>query len=172
MKIHLPHLRKVPSRALPIAVHALQRVGSRKVYHRKIVENISEQPHDSDQSVEHNWMALKDCIVSAGEAVVGHGRKKQPDWFLDAADTLQLLLDEKYAALDRFLQVNSMSAKKEFRRHQREIKHAVDNAKGSAEWLATQRKRRRMVVRDGCVRGSYRWLSGVADHEDLQCIEG
>ena len=52
-----------------------------------------------DKSVRHNWETLKGCIVSAGETAVGRGRKKQPHWFLDAADTLQPLLDEHAVAV-------------------------------------------------------------------------
>ena len=51
---------------------------------------------------------MKRCIGSAAEAVVGHGRKKQPDWFLDAADTLLPLLDAKNGARDRALHMNSI----------------------------------------------------------------
>ena len=54
---------------------------------------MSAMPHG--ESDHNHWSAMKKCIVSATEAVVGCGRKKQPDWFLDAADTLLLLLDAK-----------------------------------------------------------------------------
>ena len=39
----------------------------------------------------------------AAETAIGWGRKKT-DWFLDAVDTLQPLLDQKNAAYSRFLQ--------------------------------------------------------------------
>ena len=87
MKILL-HLKKVQARTLPIAVHTLQRVGNREAYQQKVTECLSAQPHDSEKSVGHNWETLKGCIVSAGETAVGCGKKKQPDWFLDAGDTL------------------------------------------------------------------------------------
>ena len=71
--------------------------------------------------------------MSAGEAAVGRGRERQPEWFSDAAGVLQPLLDEKNAAYRRYLQGNSVVAKREFRRQQRRVKLAVDNAK--EEWI-------------------------------------
>ena len=101
--IHFPRLKKAPANTLPLAVHALQREEIRDTYQQKLTECLFEQEHDSDGSVEQNWETLKNCMVSAGEVVVGRGGKKQPDWFADSADTLQPLLDEKNAAYDRFL---------------------------------------------------------------------
>ena len=105
----------------------------RVTYQQKLTECLSEQAHDSDGSVQHKWETLKNCMVSAGEVVVGRGGNTQPDWFVDSANTVQPLLDEKNAAYDRFLQAKSQSSKNEFRRHQRIVKRAVDTAK--EDWI-------------------------------------
>ena len=48
-------------------------------------------------------------------------------------DTLLPLLDAKNGARDRALHMNSIGNRKEFRKHQRIVKHAVDAAK--EEWI-------------------------------------
>ena len=91
-------------------------------------------------------------MVSAGEVAVGRGGKKQPDWFADSADTLQPLLDEKNAAYDRFLQAKSPSSNKEFRRHQRIMKCAVDTAK--EDWICKVASDAEKAKKDG----QQRWM--------------
>ena len=82
----------------------------------------------------NTWFEKKQChLATAAEATVGLGRRKQPEWFLDAADTLQPVIDEKNAAYTRYLPMNTVAAKKEFRRHQRVLKQAIDAAK--EEWI-------------------------------------
>ena len=56
-------------------------------------------------------------------------RKKQPDWFVEAADTLQPQLDAKKRAHDKVLQVDNTVNRREFRKHQRTVKCAVDAAR-------------------------------------------
>ena len=155
VRLQFPHLKKVSSRTLPLAVHMLQRAGNRESYEKKLRECLSEQPHDSSKSLSDNWRALKSCIVSAAEAAIGRGRKKQPEWFLDAADTLRPLLDQKNTAHNRFLQMNSVATKKEFRRCQRKVKRAVDAAK--EEWISKVASEAEKAKKDGrqrwtCVR--------------------
>ena len=152
VRIHFPRLKKAPANTLPLAVHALQREEIRDTYQQKLTECLFEQAHDSDGSVEQNWETLKNCMVSAGEVVVGRGGKKQPDWFVDSADTLQPLLDEKNAAYDRFLQAKSPSSKKEFRRHQRIVKRAVDTAK--EDWICKVASDAEKAKKDG----HQRWM--------------
>ena len=64
---------------------------------------------------------------------MGRGRKKQPDWFVESADILQLLLDAKKRSHDKVLQANNTVNRREFRKHQRIVKCAVDAAK--EEWI-------------------------------------
>ena len=77
---------------------------------------------------------------------------------LDATDTLQPLLEEKNAAHSQFLQVNSVSAKKELRRHQRTVKRAVDAVDAAKEeWICKVAGNAEKAKKDGrqrqmCVR--------------------
>ena len=48
------------------------------------------------------------------DAAVGCAREKQPDWFIDATDILTPLLDDKARTRQRYLQLQSSSAKREF----------------------------------------------------------
>ena len=91
--------------------------------------SICNHPHVWEHSAEWNWTALTGCIVSAAEVVVGCGKKKQPDWFIEAADTLQPLLRAKQQAHKEVLHTNKTANRKEFRRHQRIVECAMDPAK-------------------------------------------
>ena len=64
---------------------------------------------------------------------MGRGRKKQPDWFVKAADTLQPLLDVYWKSYE-VLQVDNTVNRRKFRKHQRTVKCAVDAAK--EEWIS------------------------------------
>ena len=48
-----------------------------------------------EESVEGQWQAFKDGIMTSTDASVGCARKKQPDWLVDAADILMPLMDGK-----------------------------------------------------------------------------
>ena len=140
---------------LPIAVYMLRSAGNCESYQQKLNKCLTKQPHESDKLVNQNWEALKSGIVSAAEAAIGRGRSKQPDWFLDAADTLQPLLEEKNVSYNHFLRFNSVSAKKEFRRRQRIVKSAVDAAK--EQWISKVAGKAGKAKKDGrqrwtCVR--------------------
>ena len=81
-----------------------------------------------------NWDALKSCIVSTAEEVVGREKRKQPDWFEDSKELLSPLIKAKDDdAHLRIIQCNTSGNWKEFRRCQRKVKVAVDNAK--KEWI-------------------------------------
>ena len=83
----------------------------------------------ASKTVEGNWSTVKECIIQVSEKVLGCGRQKQADRFMEAADDLQPLLEDKNAAHRRFLQSGTPSSKKEFRHRQRIVKQAVDAAK-------------------------------------------
>ena len=91
-----------------------------------------------DDQTEDNWERRKKCIVEAAEECLGRARKRQPDWFLYATDTLMLLVAAKRRAHCRFLHDHNTSSKKEFRQHQRTVKKAVDEAKEA--WISRVRQ--------------------------------
>ena len=132
VRISLPRQQKKRT-TLPFAVHTLHCKEQREAYQQALEEQLCNQPNRPDKSTEHNWSTLKNCIVTAAEAVVGRGRKKQPDWFVEAADTLQPLLDAKKRSHDKVLQANNTVNRREFWKYQRIVKCAVDAAK--EEWI-------------------------------------
>ena len=67
--------------------------------------------------------------MTSAEEVIGHARKKQPDWFSDATDIHTPLLDDKARIRQRYLLSLCPAAKKVFRLCQRLVKKAVDKAK-------------------------------------------
>ena len=90
------------------------------------------RPLRAGDSTECNWDALKSCIVSAAEEVVGRWKRKQPDWYEDSEELLSPLIKGKDDAHLRMIQCNTSANQMELRRHQRKVKVAVDNA--NEEW--------------------------------------
>ena len=128
VQLQVPRKKKVDTR-VPLAVHSLSGKDRRKEFQQTLCQ-----------------LLLKKCIVETAEDCLGRARKRQPDWFLDATDTLMPLVAAKRRAYCRFLHNHDTSCKKEFRRHQRIVKKAVDEVKmldakgngqifGSSRWL-------------------------------------
>ena len=67
--------------------------------------------------------------MTSADECIGRARKKKLDWLIDATDVLIPLLDNKAKARQKYLQLQSASAKREFRLCQRLVKKAVDEAK-------------------------------------------
>ena len=59
--------------------------------------------------------------MSAAEAVLGRGKKRQPDWFLESEDKLLPLLKAKQAAHNRLLQDDSMTNRSNFENIQEQL---------------------------------------------------
>ena len=154
MRLCLPRRKRRGADVLPIAVHTLQHSKTREAYEQKVTECLLSRPYDPNKSNEHNWEVFKECVMAASEEVAGRGRsKKQPDWFWEAADTLQPLIDAKNTALNQFLKTQSAANKKRFRAHQRTVKQAVDDAK--EEWIKKVADEAEKARKDGC----QRWTS-------------
>ena len=157
VRVDLPRQQKKRT-TLPFAVHTLHYKEQREAYQQALEEQLHNQPNRPDKSAEHNWNTLKNCTVTAAETIVGQGRKKQPDWFVEAVDTLQPLLDAKKRSHDKVLQANNAVNRREFRKHQRIVKGAVDAAK--EEWISNlanvAEKEGKMANKDGHVYGSCR----------------
>ena len=82
--------------------------------------------------------------MSAAEAVLGRGRKRQPDWFLEAENSLR---PAKRAAHDRLLHTDNTSNRREFRKHQRVVARAVVEAK--ERWIKSIASTAELARRDG-----------------------
>ena len=132
IRMQLPSRRKTPMR-MPISGHNLRRAEISQRYQQRLKESLQSHPHNHSDTVEQNWSTLRDCIVSVGEEVVARGRQRQPDWFVEAADTLQPLLEEKNRAHKVWLQNGRAAEKRLCRQQQRLVKRAVDAAK--EDWI-------------------------------------
>ena len=65
--------------SLPFAIHKLKTPAKRDEYREVLEQHLLARPLRAGDSTECNWDALKSCIVSAAEEVVGRGKRKQPD---------------------------------------------------------------------------------------------
>ena len=133
MRVGLPRQQKKRT-TLPFAVHTLHCKEQRQAYQQALEEQLRDHPITPDKTTEHNWNTLKSCIITTADAIVGRGRKKQPDWFVQATDTLQPLLDAKKRVQDKVLQAINTANRREFWEHQRTVKCAVDA--GKEEWIS------------------------------------
>ena len=127
-KIHLlpPRRKKKSEPWVPLAVHTLSSREQREDFEKSLMQRLTQHPHSEHGPPEESWETLKRCIMETAEESVGRARKQQPDWFSDAIDTLTPLVTAKRRAHCRFLQLQTTAAKREFRKHQRIVKKAVD----------------------------------------------
>ena len=75
---------------------------------------LQEEHHRPDLLPEENWRVLKSYIVSAAEKAVSQRKRKQPEWFVESAEELMLLLKSKNEAQDRLIATKSSEARREF----------------------------------------------------------
>ena len=80
---------------MPFAIHKLKTPAKRDEYCEVLEQHFLARPLRAGYSIECNWDALKSCIVSAAEEVVGRGKRKQPDWFEDSEELLSPLIKAK-----------------------------------------------------------------------------
>lgn len=135
---------------IPFAVHELTISAKRDEYREVLEQHLRDRPHKDDDTCKQNWDILKDCIVAAAEETVGRGRRKHPEWFEESLETLMPLVEAKNRAHQRALQSNMTADRKEFRRHQRLVKRAVDKAK--EDWICRIAKEAEAAVKDGRTR--------------------
>lgn len=149
----------------PFAVHCLK---DDKVQ-EKFAERVSKLLH-SDAAVggsagegttEGRWARLQECLCTAASEVIGHGRRKQPDWFKESESTLLPLLAARNVARKVLLQKGTPAARHHFRSSQNAVQEAVRNAK--EKWIESLALR---AESSSCTHGD-RWrciqqLQGVA----------
>ena len=82
----LPLRRQKKAPTSPITVLGLSSDRLRVEYLQKLDEYLPAEPHKPHEAAS-NWCTLKKCILAAAEESLGRGRKKQPEWFMEAADT-------------------------------------------------------------------------------------
>ena len=148
----VPLWRQKKALTSPIAVLGLSSNGLRGEYLQKLDEYLTAEQHKPHEAAS-NWCTLKKCILAAAEESLGRGRKKQPEWFMEAADTQTPLLEAKRAAHAKVLQIDSVANRRAFRRQQRMVNAAVDEAK--EEWVRRLAKDAERAKKDG----KQRWKS-------------
>ena len=151
LKVTVPRSAKRKEKiSLHVSIHKLKIPAKRDEYREVLEQHLLARPLRAGDSTECNWDALKSCIVSAAEKIVGRGKRKQPDWFEDSEELLSPLIKAKDDAHLRIIQCTTSANRKEFRRHQRKVKIAVDNAK--KEWICRVAKEGKAARKDGCTR--------------------
>ena len=134
----------------PFAVHELNTRARRGKYQELLQQHLLDRPHNDDGTAEGNWDALKDCIVTSAEEAIGRGRRRQPEWFEESSELLVPLIKAKNKAHLNALRSNTVANRKEFRRHQRSVKRAVDKAR--EEWICRVAREGEAAVKDGRAR--------------------
>ena len=77
LKVTVPHSAKREEKiSLPFAIHKLKTPAKRDEYCEVLEQHLLARPLRAGDSTECNWDALKSCIVSAAEEVVGRGKRK------------------------------------------------------------------------------------------------
>ena len=119
IQLQLPRAKKKSVAHAPLAVHTLRSEECRENFQQNLSQRLMQHPHSEGGLLEDNWEQLKQCILESAEECVGRAKKKQPDWFLDAASTLMPLVTSKHRAYNKFLQTPTTETKKEFRKQQK-----------------------------------------------------
>ena len=135
---------------MPFAVHELSTSARRDEYREQLELQLQDRPHNDNDTSEQNWEALKHCIVTAAEETVGRGKAKKPEWFEECSECLVPLIVAKNEAHLKALQSNTAADRKEFRKHQRIVKKAVEKAK--EDWICRVAKEAEAAVKDGRAR--------------------
>ena len=149
VQLQLP--RKKSKTCVPLAVHTLSSGDCREKFQQSLSQHLLQHPHSEATLPDHNWETLQRGITEAADKSVGRGKKRQPDRFSDAINTLMPLVTANRRAYHRFLQTHATS--EELRRHQRVVKKAIDEAKEA--WIGRVVKEAKCVRRDG----KQRWKS-------------
>ena len=149
LKLGLAQRKRISTQRLPLAVYTLHNREKRDAYDHKLNDLLNENPHNHDPIAVQNWGTLKQCIVSVTEAVLGRGKKRQPDWFLESEEKLLPLVKAKEVAHSRPLQDDSVTNGRQFRKHQRAVKFAAVEAK--EDWIRRMAMKVKQAKKDGRV---------------------
>ena len=87
------------------------------------MENACERVPDIDENsnIKEVWDAACTDIQGVASRVLGHGKRRQPDWLLESQAILEPLVEEKQLIHERMLANDSASTRREFRAPQRSV---------------------------------------------------
>ena len=117
---------------------------------RKEMENACEHAPDIDENrnVKEAWDAACTDIQGVASRVLGHGKRRQPDWFLESQSILEPLIEEKQLIHERMLVNDSASTRREFRAAQKSVSREVCRAK--ERWIGEVTTKAENAQKDGC----------------------
>ena len=132
-----------------------QQSGDVRESFRKEMENACEHAPDIDENrnVKEAWGAACTDIQGVASRVLGHGKRRKPDWFLESQSILEHLIEKKQLIHERMLANESASTRREFRAAQKSVNREVDCG--------------------GCYRRRERakgWLHALEIHQELQGV--
>ena len=132
LKLVLPRHKKpanAPSKKLNVS--KLRNIEQQDRLASSITAALDANVVDSDD-VEELWKRLKQTAYNTAEEVLGHLRRKSPDWFQDNEKAIQCLLVEKQRAYNKYLQESTASTEAAFKsvksKVQREIRAMKDKS--------------------------------------------
>ena len=88
VRLSVKHVGTAHKKDPPFAVHVLCDKVKKKAFCEEVSHLLQQQPHDPECPVEESWNTIKTCLLQASENIIGKGRKRQPDWFLENVDQL------------------------------------------------------------------------------------
>ena len=145
-----PFTSRKGKNCMPFAVDELSTSARRNEYREQLELQLQDRPHNDNDRSEQTWEALKHCIVTAAEETVGREKAKKREWFEECSECLVPLIVAKNEAHLKVLQSNTATDRKEFRKHQRIVKKAVEKAKKAC--LCRVAKEAEAAVKDGHTR--------------------
>ena len=97
---------------------------------------LQDTPTDGDD-LESVWCTFRDTVYNTAKSVLGHPKRKQPDWFDECNQEIQDLLTQKRKAHDAWLSDKSCQAKHDkYRRLRSEAQSKIRKVKDS--WWAAK----------------------------------
>ena len=84
----------------------------------------------TDTSCEEQWNVMRSALTEAAETTLGRGRRRQVDWYVEARDTIEPLLEVRNSAHRRWIAGGRRDADyAEYRTARRVARNAVRDAK-------------------------------------------
>ena len=77
-------------------------MSQRQEYVKGVVERAREEWPD-EETVEEKWRAMRTALVDTAGETLGKAKRSQPDWFLDAENTIRPFLQARNAAYTKWL---------------------------------------------------------------------
>lgn len=114
--------------------HLTGRTESNSAYREAYSENVSmrvEENWGGNGTVEEKWSVIRSALVEAATEVLGHGKKRQPDWFQENEDSLEPFFKRRNHLYSKWLSSNRAPDYRKFVKARQEARKAVREAKNT-----------------------------------------